>query len=301
MKISSSFQNPAILIGNGLNNYSRLPISWIDLLLKLSNNAISRDVLKEKEISYPEFYDAVSFNNKKAMRGYKSLKEDICREIKKWKGTGSHEKFVQFAIDQRIPILTTNYDTTLINGEIADFHKSMKCSFVDGVPMPLKNRESFTDYYPWNSHFTNHDMADVKSEFAIWHIHGFHCYKRSLSIGAIDYANNISRLKGYLPYRKMEDLETWIGKDSWVDVFFNCDLVIVGLSLESQETSLRWLLMEREKYFRKSEDRRRRTKFIFNREYDTCGKGKEYLFRSLSIEIDGYDNSAEIYDKIELV
>ena len=168
---------------------------------------------------------------------------------------------------------------------------SIKPRFMDG------EGKGFTDYYPWHSYYSEKEIINAIDQFGIWHMHGIGCYERSLSIGAIDYGNNISRYKSFIGNKARIDSQNWIGKNSWIDIFMHTDLIIIGLSLMSQETSFRWLLMEREKYFRKYEDRRRKTLFVINDEYDTYSKGKKFLFDSLRIDSQHFSNGAAIYDR----
>ncbi len=109
MTIDKTLKSPAILLGNGLNIFSKLPISWLDLLINISNNRDAEKILNARDISYPEFYDAVCFNNGKGVINYQSLKKNISEEIKKWHGNQFHETFINFARNNKIPVLTTNY------------------------------------------------------------------------------------------------------------------------------------------------------------------------------------------------
>ena len=266
----------------------------------MSNGVVTKDLFSQKDITYPELFDALCFNNKKATEEYRSLKLQICKQMSDWKETNIHHRFIQYIKSKNIPILTTNYDSTLLDESIIKFHKMLKRPSINGFPAPIRKSEHmFTDYYPWYSYYSDHIIKDVKEEFGIWHIHGFHCYPRSLVIGAIDYANTIHRLKKYLPVTNQGPKPKWIAKNSWIDIFFNCDLIIIGLSLEPQEISLRWLLMEREKHFRRNEKMRRNTVYINNQQYDCCGKGKKYLFDSLKIDTYTLKTGIDIYQNFE--
>jgi hypothetical protein len=299
MKISNKADSPAILLGNGLNNYSKLPISWLMLLNSLSPSG-AEVFLKEKEISYPEFYDALCFTKGKGTEEYISLKQDICRGISLWRGTEKHRVLVEFSRNHSIPILTTNYDLTLMTELIERHHSTIGTKNADGLLFPARiGKGRFTDYYPWSSYYSDRVVKSTTHDFGIWHIHGFCCYKRSLAIGAIDYANIISRLKRFLPPDPADKTESPPITNTWVEIFFNCDLYIVGLSLDSQETSLRWLLMQRERYFRRNETRRRKTVYVVNKQYDGLGSGKAFLFDSLNIVRDEYPDSSSIYDSYE--
>ena len=79
MKIDKrKFSRPAIILGNGLNNHVLKNSSWIKLLNGLVHKNIPESYFEEGGLSYPEFYDAVSFLNGKGNIDYHSLKEKIC-------------------------------------------------------------------------------------------------------------------------------------------------------------------------------------------------------------------------------
>lgn len=290
--------NQAILLGNGLNNFVGIQASWKNLLVELSNNQNTENMLQNKEISYPEYFDALSFDNKENTVNKEILKKEICRRLSLWERSGIHDEFLSFAKKNNLPIITTNYDSTLIKQEIFSFHKKNK-KFKRGHLLPLQYSQSFTYLYPWSSYYSDHLVSDIKNEFAIWHMHGIACYPNSLLIGASDYASMIAQLKKYLPHDWPLLNENWRGTKTWLDIFFNCDLFIVGLSLESQETSLRWLLMERERYFRKFAERRKVTTYIVNNQYDVMTEGKAYLFSCMNINIARYPDSDSIYEEMD--
>jgi hypothetical protein len=282
------YSRPAILLGNGLNNYRNSQTGWERLLIEISENTIPEDVFDDRGISYPEIFDAICFNNGKESINYSSLKEKICKIIVDWPATEYHKTFVDFAGRNNIPVLTTNYDlileTSIKNGKLIQ-------------PNKLPGEAKRTDYYPWHSYYSDHEVKNVLNEFAVWHIHGFQHYKRSLVIGAIDYTNVITRLKRYVPTKIVSANDEWIGSDSWIAIFFHCDLIIIGLSLDPQETSLRWLFMERERYFRRNEEKRKKTLYVCNRKYDKFKEGKKYFFESINIKLQWYDCPSDIYER----
>jgi hypothetical protein len=299
MKIDKNkYTKPCIVLGNGLNNYLEMDGSWIGLLDELSSKISLNNLLNTNELSYPEFYDALAFQNGKGMIEYKSLKQDICKKISNWNGLDGHFKLTKFARDNDIPIITTNYDYTLIDEVILNNIEIVKNDkYVLKKPKKIKGTEKkFTDYYPWHAYYSEKEITNARDQFGVWHMHGIACYERSISIGAIDYGNNISRYKKYIGNKSEIAEQEWIGKNSWLDIFMNNDLIIIGLSLMSQETSFRWLLMEREKFFRKNENLRRKTLFVINDEFDIYSKGKKFLFDSLNIESLKLPNGMAIYD-----
>ncbi|MEI6388968.1 MAG: hypothetical protein WCQ50_20340, partial [Spirochaetota bacterium] len=167
---------------------------------------------------------------------------------------------------------------------------------------PLRIEGStFTDFYPWHSYYSTQKVGQANSDFALWQIHGFWFYKRSLVIGSMDYASAIHRLREWIyetsNRKRTIGTENWIGAKSWVDIFLHNDLVIIGLSLGSQETSLRWLLIEREKYFRNFPERRRKTVYCINGERDEAwDAGKAFYFQSICVDCRVIKSGKELYE-----
>ena len=78
-------------------------------------------------------------------------------------------------------------------------------------------------------------------------------------------------------------------------IFFHKELYIIGLALEAQEISLRWLFMEREKYFRKFPEKRKKTIYVQVTENGTkkISETKKFFLESLGIiirELKTYDD-----------
>ena len=84
-------------------------------------------------------------------------------------------------------------------------------------------------------------------------------------------------------------------KNSWLYIFLNCNLLIVGSFLSSQETSLRWLLVKREQLFKENSLKRRKTCYVVNKEFDCFSKPKEFYFDSLNISRLTINNSKDLY------
>jgi hypothetical protein len=289
MNISDlKLSKPAILLGNGLNNYyMKDDFAWLSLLNKLSNGKIIKSYFENGDLTYPECFDILSINSISKNKNFGSIKDRLSKQIIEWEGTEGHHKFTEFARDQNIPIITTNYDLTLVDDELKHAMKIKPDDKYNNM-RPRKNIHSgknFTDFYPWYTCYSDNTITDASKQFGIWHMHGISCYKRSLSIGASDYGNNISQYKKLLDNEKLINKSEWKGKNSWMDVFYNCDLVIVGLTLAAQETSLRWLLIKREKYYLKNSNLRKKTYFVVNKDYEKLGVGKKFFFDSIGTEI----------------
>lgn len=295
----------AILLGNGINYNNSADYSWKKILIEIANEKQDIGYLKDSEaISYPEFFDAIIFNKSRQKKldikkCISEVKKQICDKITNWNETDRHTTIVNYAKDNNIPILTTNYDITLEKALFKDNNKAKKKK---KIYLPLGEYLHYR--YPWHQYYSNKKIDNSLNSFAIWHIHGFIYYPQSIMIGADDYASVINHVKDYINnkknglYASLCNNTTWKGNNSWLNIFFHKDLYIIGLSLDSQETGLRWLLIQREKYFRDDEKRRKKTVYVHFDNKDLPA-GKEFFFNSLGIEIKQLSSYAEIYKFME--
>jgi hypothetical protein len=321
-----TFPQPALLLGNGLNNYvyakdknDKARFSYKDLLadlaVEMSSELKPKDVesilRNDSGINYPEFYDTLRYrldenDETSNLEKSKRLKMKVQGKIRNIRGGQLHESLVHFAIKERIPILTTNYDTSLLTTELlSNYTKKTDKTDSDGIrPTHKKDVQGYTVYYPWHSYYTNrseHKIDNPLTEFGVWHIHGFGCYWQSMLIGIEDYYNAIRRFD--LALQQKRDAEKagtqWQYAGSWLDIFLHNDLIILGLSLESQEISLRRLLMKRMQYIRRN-NLQLSTRFIYNSDYvpDKPSAGKRYFFESMGIEVLGVPG-VELYEQWE--
>ena len=295
-------KDSAILLGNGINYNGTDDCSWKRILLEIADENSNKDYLKNPEaISYPEFFDAIVLNRSKhnkddIQKCNSEVKKQICEKIGKWEATERHTAIVNYAKAKEIPILTTNYDMTLETVLFINRKNDIKKG-----KNYYKPSGKYCHYrYPWNQYYSNkNDIFDCRNNFAIWHIHGFIYYYQSLIIGADDYASVIYHAKNYINNKKTGLYATineadWCGKNSWLDIFFHKKLYIIGLSLDSQETGLRWLLMQREKFFRKKESKRKETIYNYSDDKE-LSSGKRFFFEGIGIKANKLSSYDEIY------
>lgn len=310
--INPEIENTALILGNGINNYCNQNNSWNKLLIDLAKRNVSKKadykrILEDKSVSYPEFFDLVDLSGEPPSINLE-LKKRLAVGINRWKPQKIHNVWVSKFMEIDRPILTTNFDYLLefSNSRIEDFIKSQsqKRRFSPlNFEIPPAKRE-FTSYYPWRSYYSDRRIKDCNREFAIWHIHGFCDYVRSIRMGLSDYMGIVEKSRKLLykssgnPFKNFGSINKWIGRNTWLDVFLNNNLLIVGLGLEVQEVSLRWLLIIREKLFKKYEEQgiRKKTWFISNEEHDSMLEGKKLFFEKLNIEIIYAKKSEYIYD-----
>ena len=244
---------PALLIGNGINRYGNdNGSSWEGLLgdlaevqgLKLSPN-------DRQSMSNTEFFDILDLARPEESKD--DLQREFCARMNSWKPLEHHSTIVEWARKRSSPIITVNFDENLSNSVGAKF---------------FRERQGFTDYYPWGSYFSDSQINDARSNFAIWHAHGMARYFRSVRLGLIHYMGSVQRArswvyhrKGLRPYAK-ESSGNWDGKDTWLEVFFFCPLVILGFGFGKDETFFRWLFLERARIHKIRPDWRRPAWFV---------------------------------------
>jgi len=270
----------AALLGNGINlcGSQNSGQSWTELLKDLWHqqvNDTNEDFpsTEKEDLSATEIYDLISLRRKpeKGKPSYE-LAQQIANKMAGWKPTKFHKNIVEGLARCNIPVLTTNFDELLAKALSLQFLKRPH------------GKTGFTDIYPWECCFTNKkEIQDPANEFAVWHIHGTVRYPRSIRLGLSDYMGLIQRARGNL-YRgenalfKAKNQKQWKGNQTWLHIWFHCDLFILGLGLTRDEIFLRWMLIEREKYFRRFPDRRRTTWYIYKHEKSHSSKPSNWRF-----------------------
>jgi hypothetical protein len=303
----------AFLTGNGVNSFPTYhdSRSWKQLLVDLgdTHGKLDKDqsasILDEKSITYPEFFDLIvlaSRNNGSV--DLEDLKKGISSEMVKWESTITHENLISRAISNDIQILTTNFDTLLplSNPSVKDFHlmKRRKGNLDAIKPLILrskedaKNNRGFTSWYPWNAYYSNREVSDNLKEFGIWYMHGIMEYSRSIRLGLLDYMKLVDRASDYLPEdnkKAKKDIS-----NTFLNILLNKDLLVFGLALESNETFLRWLLLQRNRL-----NPNLKGYFVLIEEFDDTDKnkfpfGKDFFLKQLNFEVVRFKTASEFYE-----
>jgi hypothetical protein len=317
-ELNPNIKESIFLMGNGINNHCQTTSSWKDLLTALAETYIGTGqhdydkILKDNSVSYPEFFDLiqVSCDASDETFDYRTIKNGIKEGFEKWKSQNAHKLWTDKMIELGRPLLTTNYDYLLeySNDDIKDFMRSRQYNKQFFRPLHINKTKKgrpkgFTPFYPWHSYYSNQQISNASKEFAIWHIHGFCEYTSSIRLGLSDYMGAVGKARRWLlkstgnPSNKRSELKKWVGNNSWLDIFINNNVAIVGLSLEVQESFLRWLLIEREKLYKKHPDIRKKTWFIHNKN-DRMKAGKKLFFEKLNIEVIEATSYKQIYEGI---
>ena len=128
-------------------------------------------------------------------------------------------------------------------------------------------------------------------------------YNRSIKLSLSDYINQTARARKFIHSDdKLMDFDNknkpfWNGINTWLHIFFNTDLCILGLGLDVNETFLRWLMIERERYFRKFPERRKEGWYLYSRE-DKMEEGKRLFLQSTGFNEIKLKSREEVYEGI---
>lgn len=287
--LEKSSHRIAFILGNGINRFAykdNVDPSWSKLLLDAwAHVSFSTVTNIDDGITFTEFYNLLEFESDP-----KKITESIISAIEGWNTTDYHNSLRAALIKLNKPVLTTNFDMYL-EGD------SMYKKIMDH---PIFGKR-FTDFYPWdvvyspNSEFSIQDIY----KFGIWHVNGVINYPRSLKLSLTSYTRQGKRALDYLNSGNYDDdfsgknQSHWKGMNTWLHLIFNCDLFIMGLGLDEQETFLRWLLIERMKYFRRFPDRKRKGWYVGRKE--DMPEGKKFFLERIGFELIQLDDYEDIY------
>jgi len=274
----------AFIIGNGINRYSNNPAgsSWDQLLSRLWQEVTGGDPLHRPEgISTPEFYDILELNNRNKI----NLQERFCALMDEWEPRDHHLRIVETLLRWDVPLMTTNFENTLERAfRFELFH--------------IRGAKS-SDRYPWSSYYGNRLLEIPTDGFGIWHINGMVKYHRSIRLGLSHYMGSVEKARKLIHKGDDDSLfrgknqNYWQGYNTWLHMIFNRSLFFFGLDLEENETFLRWLLIERCKYFQAFPDRSRLGWYLMKRSNGVKNIGKKFFLKGVGIEVievDSYDN-----------
>ncbi len=235
------------------------------------------------------------------------LKSDIAKIIEKKEDkfiNTKHKMLLQFALENNIPILTTNYDKALLKaapqlGLLPEGRSKVKW-------LHTQTNKNYDQTFMNNAYFRKepfpqNDNLNICKEFAIWFIHGTivsKSYYNSIRITNKDYAESITNIKKLIKQIRTENKETW--NNIWMNILMHNDLIIAGLGLGTSEIDLRWLLVERHIYHKylKQQDNNfvpPKTVYIHSKEIDYGMKqffenlGVQFLYKSYN-EVFNFEN-----------
>lgn len=275
----------ALVVGNGIHRYGPSRVnSWDALLLELAcKNGVAIDEIPTGA-SATEIFDVIELH---ARSRSGEIAREFCDLMRDWRPLCHHHAIVDWSIRHAVPVLTTNFDEVL--SEAAD------------ARLMRPNVKGFTDWYPWDSRYALELLDNPCDGFGIWHINGMANYARSIRLGLTHYMGSVQRTRDWLHRgegRLFEatDRVRWAGRRTWVHLVFNKPLLIFGLGLRENEVFLRWLLIERARYFAKFEGRRKPAWYVYTHNADDkTQRGRHFFLENIGIQCIEAANYDAIY------
>jgi hypothetical protein len=164
------------------------------------------------------------------------LKKYIADQVKTIQPNPIHQRIINSGHKD---IITTNYEYSLQSS--ANSKKLKNDGYVKETTYSI---------------FRHNQVGDTR----IWHIHGECNSARSITLGFEHYGGMLQHMRNYVAtgtdYVKGKNLEPLILRlernklkgHSWIDLFFTNDIHIFGLSLDTSEIDIWWLLTYRARY-----------------------------------------------------
>lgn len=241
--------NLALVIGNGINRYGNANGNcWDSMVIQLAESYLNGTGLTQvpEGISLTELYDLVQLSAQERGVNRSALHRQFCEPMCNWKAYEHHKAIVSWAQRFDVPILTTNFDSVL--------HEALSPTKCKRRSLPTRRR-SYS--YPWDCYYSITPISSPTQEFAIWHINGFQDYASNIRLGLTEYMGSVRQARSWLrssradSLLKTKDIEGWRGANTWLQILFKKSLLIFGLGLDENEVFLRWLLIERKRYYQK--------------------------------------------------
>ena len=282
----------AFILGNGINlHYNKDNVSWTDLLLDLWDaHSFNTQSVIPSGITLTEFYDVLEIQNYARENFSGVLQKDVANRMGEWIPNESQNLILNKIKNLDSPLLTTNFDNLIPSSLGLEFKK-----------LP---DTKFTDYYPWSCYFSDKDLTDPTEGFGVWYPNGMIKYHRSIKLGLSQYMGNVERARKLI-HKQPENIsfegknqEFWPGYKTWLHILFNKSLFICGLSLDETEIFIRWLLIERAKYFRKFPDRKHKGWFVSTKNNSSRDEGKKFFLQSVGFEIIELNDYQSTYEEI---
>lgn len=262
-------------ISQEIQEYTTKPLKPINLKddYKLKRQFVESNSMVDMEMAmtFSTLGDKISV----ALRS--KLVASICSLIQKWSFAPIHKGVSSFALKYQIPILGANYDNLLAQSIDAELHNL--------------EHDSFSETFPISSCFTKTENPDF-NKFGIWHINGMIQYPKSILIGLSHYMRSLDKIRELLLPQNEYDAELFQGnclgfnslKQTWLNLIFSRHLFIIGLSLDRDEILIRWLLLERAKYFSLYPNCAKKGYYIIS-ETEHIDEGKKYFLNNIGFEI----------------
>ena len=282
--LATNKNDVALVVGNGINRYNA-PTgtnAWDAMLTSLARKHINPGHAGiPGGVSATEFYDVLDLAVVKA--GIKiRLQAEFCNLMASWTPLPQHQYIVRWAQAHSVPILTTNFENTL----------GLSCS----ATLQRCGKDKFTAFYPWSTCYAVGPVVNPLKQFAIWHINGMQRYRQSIRLGLSHYMGSVERARSWFQRSGTRlfgasNITAWPGANTWLQIFLHKPLVFLGLNLGENEVFLRWLLIERARYFHKFPARSQPAWYVHVN--PTVEPGRDLFLRGVGVEpypVPSYDS-----------
>lgn len=275
------YDNVAIVLGNGINYsfYKSTAVSWSKLVADLWNNAhpnepISESFVNTKNISMTETAE-MSETPFDDIRTFVAEKFSI--------HTQKNEKayrFLEYFEKNNIPIITTNYDDNIVKElSLSQFYTS------------FEHGEILDPRFQWGRYYSKEEIPQkgILKRFAVWNAHGTIDDPKSMCFSLSDYYECYQKayeiLNGvYSPFYIKSPHQELPYEKTWINILLNKSICIIGLSLDENETFLRWLLMMRYRYMQNylGNSNRHKGWYLYT-ENENMSEAKKFFLKSVNI------------------
>ena len=227
----ASAERPVVFFGNGIHRLSAGP-SWEDLIIRLSSSLGRKGGDYELDFGKPFtlLYEELAV---RAGMSRSQIEKIFANEVAKFseelRPHELHKALLSLNISHYI---TTNYDLTLERA-IVEPNK------LEGSSSIVERRYSIFRRFTING---NH----------IWHIHGEIIHPGSIMLGYDHYAGALQKIReytttgakysGFNRRSLIARLSPTMTVSSWIDLFFISDIHILGISLNTVEMHLWWII-----------------------------------------------------------
>lgn len=269
------------LVGNGINRINDCK-SWQQLLDELVSYVRKQGAFSTVGKPFPLLYEEILLRAMKyKKKSENDIKKYVCEKLKNLESNYFHQELLNLDSEN---IITTNYDYN-IERSISENDKADK---IECCSTNCHRRERDYRMHTYN----------IVKDKKIWHIHGEINFQNTLVLGHEKYSMVLQKMIKYVNENDVLNKNV----DSWIDLFFNTNIHIIGLSLEYTEIDLWWLLNYRARLMqiekRKKEKRIKNsiTYYIpsFEFDKDNIRKKCEILFahqiKVEQIESNNYDD-----------
>ena len=285
----------SFIFGNGINlheNTNSSSLVWNNFLTNLWNKLTNETIsCLPSGITNTEFFDILnlrkdsSVNLEKEIQNYFKSNAD--------KPTDYIKKLQNKMIEWDVPVLTTNLDELLATG-------------LKSHILRTKPNKGFSSHYPHNVYYSNRELHSPTEGFGIWYINGMLKYISSYRFSLSQYMKLATKLQkqvkslGYLANPSIQNTNLAANWEpaTWMKNIFEHNLIIVGLGLDTNENVIRWLLIERAKYYNKYPQTKRKGWYVCLKKEIQSDEGKKMFLNNVGLEPVILNTYKQIYNSI---